>query len=134
MSAGLTSTGGWDWCRKNINVYWGLKLAGPQDWELLPQVPFKHQGVDWLTWSSRPRCYVRQQHIYRAFHLFGQFLDSGSILGSSQFSILPQLPLKTMVSLKVVKMDLKTSNLLHKSKFVTHSVPIEERPKPVKVF
>jgi len=33
---------------------------------------------------------------------FGQakFHDGGSVLGSSQFSVLPQLPLKTMLGLK----------------------------------
>jgi len=33
---------------------------------------------------------------YRAFHGFGKakFSDGGSVLGSSQFSILPQLPPK----------------------------------------
>jgi len=36
---------------------------------------------------------------YRAFHRFGQakFPDGGLDLGSSQFSILPQLPPKTML-------------------------------------
>jgi len=47
---------------------------------------------------------------YRAFHQFGQaklFHDGGSVLGSSQFSILPQLPQKMMLGLKVVKIDSK---------------------------
>jgi len=50
---------------------------------------------------------------YRAFHGFGQaeFPDGGSVLGWSQFSILPQLPQKTMLSLKGVKIDSKISNL-----------------------
>jgi len=49
---------------------------------------------------------------YRAFHGFWQarFPDGGSVLGSSQFCILPQLPLKTMLDLKVVKIDSKISN------------------------
>jgi hypothetical protein len=36
------------------------------------------------------------------FHRFGQakFLDGGKILGSSQFSVLPHLPPKTMLILK----------------------------------
>jgi len=44
---------------------------------------------------------------YRAFHGFGQakFPDGGSVLGSSQFSILPQLPQKTMLGLKGIKID-----------------------------
>jgi len=44
--------------------------------------------------------------LYRAFYRLGQakFSDGGSVLGSSQFSILPQ-PLKMMLGLKVVKMD-----------------------------
>jgi len=43
--------------------------------------------------------------IYREFHRFGQakFADGGSILGSIQFTLLPQLPLKMMLNLKVVK-------------------------------
>jgi hypothetical protein len=52
--------------------------------------------------------------IYRAFHRFGQakFPDGGSFLGSSQFLLLPQLPLKTTLGLKVVKIDSKINNLL----------------------
>jgi len=47
--------------------------------------------------------------IYKAFHGFGQakFAYGGSILGSNQFTLLPQLPLKTVQVLKVVKIDLK---------------------------
>jgi len=46
---------------------------------------------------------------YRAFHGFGQakFVYSGSILDSSQFTILPQLPLKMMLNLKVLQIDSK---------------------------
>jgi len=48
------------------------------------------------------------------FHEFGQtkFPDGGSVLGSSQFSKLPQMPLKIMLALKVVKIDMKINNLL----------------------
>jgi len=57
---------------------------------------------------------------YRAFHRFGQakFPNDGSVLGSSQFSILSQLHLKTMLGLKVVKIDSKISNSLCESKSV----------------
>jgi len=50
--------------------------------------------------SNEPPC-------YKAFHRFGQakFPEGGLALGSSQFSSLPQLPLKTMLGLKVVKID-----------------------------
>jgi len=43
------------------------------------------------------------------FHGFGQakFAHGGSILGSNQFTLLHQLPLKTMFDLKVVKIDSK---------------------------
>jgi len=43
------------------------------------------------------------------FHGFGQakFADGGSILGSSQCTQLPQLPLKTKLDLKVVEMNMK---------------------------
>ncbi len=52
---------------------------------------------------------------YRAFHRFGQakFPDGGSILGSSQFSILPQLPPKILFDSKVVKIDPKIIISLH---------------------
>jgi hypothetical protein len=42
---------------------------------------------------------------YKAFHLFGQakFPDGGLRLGSSQFSILPRLPLKLLLNSKAVK-------------------------------
>jgi len=55
-----------------------------------------------------------QNQYYRAFHRFGQakFPNGGSVLDSSQFSILLQLPPKTMLGLKVVKIDSKVSNLL----------------------
>jgi len=43
------------------------------------------------------------------FHGFKQakFAYGGLILGLSQFSLLPQLPLKTMLDLKMVKIDSK---------------------------
>jgi len=47
--------------------------------------------------------------MHREFHGFGhaKFSDGGSVLGLSQFSILPQLPLKFMLDSKVVKINLK---------------------------
>ncbi len=42
-----------------------------------------------------------------------KFAAGGSILGSSQFSQLPQLPLKTTLDLKKVKIGLKIIILLH---------------------
>jgi len=61
---------------------------------------------------------------HRAFHGFGQakFPDGGLVLGLSQFSILPQLPQKTMLCLKGVKINSKISNLCRLPKSVTHSV------------
>jgi hypothetical protein len=52
---------------------------------------------------------------YRAFHGFGQAKcpDGGLVLGPSLFLILPQLLLKTMLSIKVAKIDSKISNSLH---------------------
>jgi len=46
---------------------------------------------------------------YRAFHEFGQakFPNGGLVLGSSQFSILLQLPQKIILDSKVVKVDPK---------------------------
>ncbi len=45
--------------------------------------------------EGRERKRKRANSTYRAFHRFGhaKFPDGGSVLGSSQFSILPQLPL-----------------------------------------
>jgi len=45
---------------------------------------------------------LRNTYLYRVFHGFGQakFANGGSILGLSQFTLQPQLPLKTMLSLK----------------------------------
>jgi hypothetical protein len=52
---------------------------------------------------------------YRAFHGFGQakFPDGGSVLGTSQFLMLHQLPPKMMLNLKVVKINPKIIILLH---------------------
>jgi len=41
-----------------------------------------------------------------------KFAYGGSILGSSQFTLLPQLPQKMMLDLKVVKIDTKIIILL----------------------
>ncbi len=45
--------------------------------------------------------------LFKAFHVFGKakFAYGGSILGSSQFTLLLQLPLKTILSLKMDKID-----------------------------
>jgi len=53
-------------------------------------------------------------YYYRAFHGFGQakFSNGGSVLSLSQFSILPQLPQKTMLASKGVKIDSKINKLL----------------------
>jgi len=53
---------------------------------------------------------------YKAFHRFWQAKvpDGGSVLGSSQFSILPQPPPKILLHSKVVKIDAK----MQKSRFV----------------
>ncbi len=57
---------------------------------------------------------IAADSVRRVFHRFGQarFAHGGSILGLSQFTLLPQLPLKKMPSLKVVKIDSKISKLL----------------------
>jgi hypothetical protein len=46
---------------------------------------------------------------YRVYHGFGKakFAYDALILGLRQFTLLPKLPLKTMLSLKVVKIDSK---------------------------
>jgi len=64
---------------------------------------------------------VFMKRIYRVFHGFGQakFPDSGLVLGSSQFS---KLPPKSMLNLKVVKIDQKIIISHHLPKSVTHSV------------
>jgi hypothetical protein len=49
------------------------------------------------------------------FHGFGpgKFAHEGLILGQSQFTQLPLLPPKTLLDLKVVKIDSKIINSLH---------------------
>jgi len=50
---------------------------------------------------------VFESKSYRAFDEFGQakFAYDGSVLGLSQFTLLPQLPLKMMLYSKMVKID-----------------------------
>jgi len=52
--------------------------------------------------------------IHRAFHGLGQakFAYGGSVLGLSQLTLRPQLPLKMMPNLNVVKSDSKIIILL----------------------
>jgi len=69
------------------------------------------------------KMYVRDKFVrhqaamiyYRTFHRFRQakFTDGGLILGSNQFSILPQLPPKVLLNSKVVKIDPKIIISLH---------------------
>ncbi len=61
---------------------------------------------------------------YRAFHGFGQakFSYGGLVLGLSQFTLLPQLPLRAMLNSKLVKLIFKIIISLSYSKSVTHSV------------
>jgi len=49
------------------------------------------------------------------FHGFGQakFAYGGSILGLSQFTLVPQVPLKMVLDLKMVKNDSKIIISLH---------------------
>jgi len=84
------------------------------------KLKFGDAGIDFSKISTRS---------YSVFHGFGRakFAFGGSILGSSKFTHLPQLPLKTMLDLKVVKIDSKIIILLHLSESVTHSVPIYKR-------
>jgi len=54
--------------------------------------------------DKSPRVYILT---YKAFHKFWQdkFAYGGSILGSSQFTLLPQLPVKMMHGVKGVKIE-----------------------------
>ncbi len=72
-----------------------------------------------LFWSSHSMVLY-----YKAFHRLKQykFPDGGSVLGSSQFSILPQLPPNILLNSKVVKINPKIIILLRKSKSMTHLV------------
>jgi len=62
--------------------------------------------------------------MHRAFRGFGQakFADGGSILGSSQFTQLPLLPLKITLNLKKAKINSKIIILRCQSKSVTQFV------------
>ncbi len=64
------------------------------------------------------------QSQHRAFHRFEQakFAYGGSVLGLSQFTLLPQMPLKMISKLKSILNQLEIIISLHKSKSVTFSV------------
>jgi len=59
-----------------------------------------------IAWLQQGSVFGNSYRLFRGF-VQAKFSDGGSVLGSNQFSILPQLPLETMVCLKVVKIDLK---------------------------
>ncbi len=65
-----------------------------------------------ILFSSGTKATVKT-YDYRAFRRFGQakFAYGGSILSSSQFTLLPQLPLKTTLNLKVVQIDFENNHL-----------------------
>ena len=56
---------------------------------------------------------VEKDLLIHGFHRFGQakFAYGGSILGSSQYTLLPQLPLKMMLNLSVVQIDFENIHL-----------------------
>jgi len=62
-----------------------------------------------MSFFKRIKWLVVKVMFYRAFHRFGQakFPDGGLVLGSSQFSILPQLPQKILLDSKGIKIDPK---------------------------
>ena len=65
--------------------------------------------------SYKPQHHLKHtEECFADLGKFGQakFAYSGSTLGLSKFTQLPQLPMKMMLSLKVVKSDSKISNLL----------------------
>jgi len=66
-------------------------------------MPARHSSA-----RSRDKDKVSTKY-YRAFHIFelAKFPNGGSILGSSQFSLLAQLPPRILLDLKVVKIDSK---------------------------
>jgi hypothetical protein len=76
-----------------------------------------------LTFFSKHHLY------YQVFHGFGQakFADGGSILGSSKFTQLLQLPLKMTLDLKVVIIYTKIIISLRYSKSTTHSVKTKNK-------
>jgi len=73
------------------------------------------QKNDCTTALLFPFVVCQETTVYRAFHGIGRakFAYGGLILGSRQFTLLPQLPLKTMLNLKGVKIKSKTIILLH---------------------
>jgi len=78
-------------------AYWEIKL--------------QQSGV----WSCGVGSSIMNRTCTECFKDLGQanFAYGCSILGLSQFTILPQMPLKTMLSLKVVKIDSKLLSFLH---------------------
>jgi hypothetical protein len=67
-----------------------------------------------LRMSRMFRMALTSDATYRAFHRFGlaKFADGGLMLGSSQFTLLHQLPLKMILHLKKGKIDSKNHLVL----------------------
>ena len=102
-------------------------VINTNDLKRLNKIATQSQEPNTNTSYSIRSCLIDSSNIeiiYRAFHRFGQakIARSGLVLDSSQFSLLPQLPQKMTLPLKVVKIDSKKVILLHKSKSVTPSV------------
>ncbi len=104
-----------DWCREQKQTCITTTIAFP----FLSRFP-KTYSSSWPTFYSRTSrvpflsffqifpqffSWIIKIILYRAFHRFWQakFPDNGSVLGSSQFSILSQLPQKILLDSKVVK-------------------------------
>jgi len=73
-----------------------------------------------MTWAiSLVQGYQSKNHrwaaLYRVFEGFVQakIAYNGSVLGSSQFTLLPQLPLKMTLDFKVIKIDTNIIISLH---------------------
>jgi len=80
---------------------------------LTAKLGFKRQ-IHFLLTLQLKACTSLKKNSYTVFHGFGQakLAYGSSILDWSQFTLLPQLPLQTMLDLKVVKIDSKIIILL----------------------
>ncbi len=87
----------------DINVFEPHILAANLAHAIGHNLGFHHDSME----GKPGKLFYFKPSCCRAFHGFGQakFPNGGLVLGSSQFSILPQLPQKTMLGLKGVKID-----------------------------
>ncbi len=105
---------------QHCKIFWPIKAIKFNDiipWPRFNVKQCRHFFVPFSLWVHPPGDPSHWMVVVFVSYLMStklqaKFSDGGSVLGSNQFSILAQLPLKIRFGLKVVKIDTKTSNSL----------------------